>query len=212
MYERAIRGLAGLFPGEHPFWAQLEQCKKEYALANQREKQLTAQVRTWTQQEYEVLAAGKSAVCGALVYALDGLGPASGSTELLLQLLRDFHLAVQYEDDVLDFGKDVAQGQYTYVYYLLRESLLSQGAAIASMPAELLQPLLYTTGTATWLLEQAASLYGQVQRQAQELGVAMLAQYAGQQLAENIRQRTEIARIAAAAKERATQALTQQEV
>jgi hypothetical protein len=212
LYERAIRGLTGLFPGEHPFWAQLDQCKKEYALANQQEKQVSAEARSWTQQEYEALAAGKSAVCGAMVHALKGLGSTSATTGLLLQILRDFHLAVQYEDDVLDFAKDVAQGQYTYVYHLLRESLLSQGANITNLAVELLQPLLYTTGTATWLLEQAASLYGQVQQQAQELGITMLYKYAGQQLADNTQQREQIAQMAAAATKRAAQSLTQQEV
>ncbi|RZJ85803.1 MAG: hypothetical protein EOO60_14285 [Hymenobacter sp.] len=159
LYERSIRGLAGLFPGQHPFWGHLEQCKKEYALANQREKRATAQVRTWTQQEYEALAAGKSAVCGAMVYALEGLGETQAvTTGAMLQSLRVFHLAVQYEDDVLDFAKDVAQGQYTYVYYLLRERLLLEQVDIASLPSHLLQAMLYTTGTATTLLEQAALL------------------------------------------------------
>jgi hypothetical protein len=212
LYERAIRGLAGLFPGKHPFWEQLERCKKEYALANQREKQTTVKVRAWTQLEYEALAAGKSAVCGALVYALEGLATSADATQPVLQILRDFHLAVQYEDDVADFSKDVAQGQYTYVYYLLRESLLLEQVDIATLPAELLQPMLYTTGTATKLLERAAELYGQVQQQAQALDIVMLQAYAERQLAENTHQRQQIARIVTAATERAARALTEQHV
>lgn len=208
LYERAVRGLAGLFPGAHPFWKSLEACKREYAVANQQEKQRQlSPAQPWTQEAYEAMAAGKSAVCGALVHALAGLAADEQSTGAILRALRTFHLAVQYEDDVLDFTKDLALGQHTYVYEQLSDCLEADGLAINDYPAALLGQLLYTTGTATRLLERAAELYGQVQQQAEALGIVMLHTYASRHLAENKRQREQIAQEVEAATFRAADKL-----
>lgn len=209
LYERAIRGLAALFPGSHCFWEQLEECKKEYALANQQEKRALGRghTQTWTQQSYEQMAVGKSAVCGALVYALQGLGATGAAIDPILGSLRLFHLAVQYEDDVLDFSKDLAQGSYTYVYGKLREALAAEGMEATGLPVELLSQLLYTTGTATLLLARAAELYAQVQQEATRLGVSMLHEYASRHLSENEHQRQQIGQQIEAATKRAMVAL-----
>ncbi|QKG59108.1 hypothetical protein GKZ68_20720 (plasmid) [Hymenobacter sp. BRD128] len=204
LYERAVRGLATLFPGTHSFWDNLDKCKVEYARANKREKQLVGSWRAWTQEAYEELAAGKSAVCGALVYALEGLATDAGATVDILAALRDFHLAVQYEDDVLDFTKDLSQGQYTYVYDQLRLSLHEEGLAIGEFDNPLLGRLLFTTGTATRLLRRAAELYANVQQQAARLGIQMLGTYASRQLSENQRQQRQIAEEVSAAQLRAS--------
>ena len=159
LFERSVRGLAGLFPAGDPFWGQLDACKKEYAGSNQYEKQLNTRRGPFSLEAFERLAAGKSAVCNAIVYALARLGGTTEPVEALLECLRHTHIALQCVDDVEDFRADWEQGQYTYAHALVEAYLDGQGLDARALAVQLVQNYLYISGTADALYAKAQRHY-----------------------------------------------------
>lgn len=152
LFEHAVRGLSGLFPAADPFWAELDACKKQYAASVLEEKARNAARGPFPLTRFVALAAGKSAVCNAIVHALSRLGSdgwAAGTP--LLACLADLHVALQCMDDVEDFVRDAEQGQYTYAHALVEAYLRRNGVDATGLSPEQLHPYLYTSGTAVGL-------------------------------------------------------------
>jgi len=155
-FERSAAELGRLYADHHPFWKHLASCKQRYFQAIFLEKQWSAQKPSITADLFEKLAIGKSAVCDALVYALNGLTktPFPQSMQWLACLHR-LHIAFQYLDDLDDFKKDVAEGQWTYTQSLVAEALKAQGHAPASISAEAKYRYLFLSGIAENNLHKA---------------------------------------------------------
>lgn len=148
LFERSVRGLSNLFAAGDPFWAQLDACKKKYAASNHQEKQRNAERGPFSLEAFEALAAGKSAVCNAIVYALASLGGTRAPVQDLLDCLKHVHVALQCMDDVDDFRTDWEQGQYTYAHAQVEAYLAAEGLDPKAMNAGQVYPFLYTSGTA----------------------------------------------------------------
>ncbi len=160
LYERAVRGLSDLFPTGDPFWAQLDACKKQYVAGTLLEKAMNVGPRDFSRESFEALAAGKSAVCNAVVHALACLGGTTEPVAPLLECLRHVHVALQCLDDVEDFRTDWEQGQYTYAHAQVEAYLEAQGLAPRVLTGAQVHPYLYTSGTADALFALAQEHFG----------------------------------------------------
>ncbi len=205
LFERSVRGLAGLFPAGDPFWAQLDACKKQYAASNQHEKKLSAQRGSFSLAAFEELAAGKSAVCNAVVYALSSLGGTTAPVADLLDCLRHVHVALQCMDDVDDFRTDWQQGQYTYAHALVEAYLDSEGLDPRAMPAQHVYPFLYTSGTADALYAMAQQHFLRAIGLATAHGLEQLKALLGHHVMRCGKYRTDAAKQLALAHERVSQ-------
>jgi hypothetical protein len=182
LHEQAVRGLAQLFPAGDDFWDSFATCKQEYASANLLEKQASAHGKAYTQESFERIAAGKSAVCYTMVYALRSLGKDAGPVSELRQCLEHLHVGMQYLDDVEDFKQDWEQGQLTYTHSLLVEYLSARGLVATELEVQQLHRHLYTSGVAQHLLELGSGHYRRSVDIANALGLKDFADYLKGQL------------------------------
>ena len=175
LYERAVRGLVGLFPGNDPFWDSLAACKGQYARSNVHEKEFGALRGPFTREAFEALAADKSAVCNAVVYALSRLGGTDAPVAALLNCLNHVHVAFQCMDDVEDFSLDWDQGQYTYAHALVESHLEAAAIDARALDGARVHPYLYTSGVADALYGLGQEHYAQGILIARSLGLGPLA-------------------------------------
>ena len=173
-FERSVRGLSALFPAGDPFWTQLDACKMEYAGSNQHEKQLNAQRGSFSLEAFEALAAGKSAVCNAIVYALSSLGGTTDPVKALLDCLHHTHVALQCMDDVEDFRTDWEQSQYTYAHAQVEAYLMAEGLDPQALTPGQVHPYLYISGTADALYALGQEHFKRAIGLAKELGLKEL--------------------------------------
>jgi hypothetical protein len=158
IHEAALTGLLSLIPKENAFWLQLKCCQREYQRALQDEAKARNQRPEWNQDAFELLAVRKSAVSEALVYALHALAPNEGVIPLVLECLRSFHIAAQYEDDMLDFEADWNSKTYTYAHDQLLRYRQAAGKTEELSGRELHQQY-YVTGLAAQHLAAARGHY-----------------------------------------------------
>lgn len=211
LHEHAIRRLAHLFPKGHQFWVNFAQCQQVFALAQHQEQAAARLAGPWTQAAFEQLAVGKSAVCEALVYALHGLSADGQHLEAALDCLRQYHLASQYEDDILDFCEDCQRGQNTYVYSQVMAYVQQQHFSQDSpLSPRMLQSVLYTSGIGERHLTEAEQKYRRAAAQAQLLGIEPLHQAALHQADVVARKCAHVRQLAEAAKVRANELLQQE--
>jgi putative peptide zinc metalloprotease protein len=175
LFEQSVRGLGALFPQQDPFWAALDRCKQQYAGANIQEKKLSRAPGPFSKEMFEQLAADKSAVCNAIVYALSSLGGTTAPVAPLVNCLRHLHVALQCVDDVEDFNTDWQQGQYTYAHALVKSFLEREGIDVSPNDGEALHRYFYTSGTAGDLLQLAQEHFAQAIEISQQLGLTDLA-------------------------------------
>lgn len=175
LHEHAIRGLSSLFPNDHSFWDYFSQTQQAFAQAQQLERAAATSTTPWSRPDYEQLAIGKAAVAEGLVHALAGLSSSDQHRQAVLTCLRHYHLALQYEDDIRDFSRDVQEGQHTLAYDEVLAFLQAQGVPVPANPGHL-QAFLFTSGVAEQHLARAAQLYEQIAAVATELGLPALCQ------------------------------------
>lgn len=211
LHEHAIRGLAHLFPEGHSFWLDFANCQRVFALAQHQEQVAARQPGGWTRAAFEQLAIGKSAVSEALVYALHGLSGDGHNLGVALECLRQYHLASQYEDDILDFCQDYERGQNTYVYSQVIGYVQQHGISTTpALPPKKLQQYLYTSGIAEQHLTRAEHFYRRVAAQAQLLGLDPMHLAAVSKAKAVAHLRIEIRELVAAATVRASELLQSQ--
>lgn len=184
-HEQSIKGLAWLFPATHPFWQHFEGCRQAFDQA-QHSLQTLHPLGKWTQESFELLAVAKSAMSEVICFALHGLSNsdsvADKSLAAVLDCLRWYHVASQYEDDITDFCDDWQKAHYTYTHAQVLSYV--QGAGVSQEPPispTKLQQYLFTSGIANQLLSRAEHYYRRVTTQAQFLGLTTLATLAIQQ-------------------------------
>ncbi|MBT9394350.1 terpene cyclase/mutase family protein [Hymenobacter sp. NST-14] len=181
VYEAAIRGLCSLFPESAPFWAHLNRCKQQYAGSNRQEKRLAATRPPITATMFEELAAGKSAVCFAMVHALEELSGQPEHSSQLLACLRHVHIGLQCLDDVDDFVQDLANGQYTFAHYLTYQVYRAQaGADAPALAPHELELLFHSSRTAYALYGRAQHHFDLARQIGQDLRLPELTAVAGQ--------------------------------
>ncbi|WP_077921536.1 prenyltransferase/squalene oxidase repeat-containing protein [Spirosoma sp. 209] len=157
LHEAAIRELAALFPTSSPFWPQFAGYKHEYEQAVLAEKQVSHTRQPFSEQTYEQLAAGKSAVCYAALLALSTLNGGQAGSGPLETCLRHIHIAFQYLDDISDFKTDMEQQQWTFAQQLVHERLA--GRPGTSSDHNVLHKQLYLSGVASDLIGKAMAHY-----------------------------------------------------
>lgn len=110
VHEIAIQELALLFQTHSPFWPKFNNYKNEYAKAVLTEKLFAKSGQAYSEDSFEQLAAGKSAVCYAAILALVTLNGSTPFDNQLERCLRHIHIAFQYLDDFDDFEVDLIGG------------------------------------------------------------------------------------------------------
>lgn len=173
-FEQSVRTLATLFPQKDPFWGLLDYCKQQYAESNVKEKVLSAERGTFTLEMFEGLAADKSAVCNAIVYALSRLGGDTQPVEALLGCLKHLHIGLQCMDDEEDFRQDWEQHQYTYAHALLEEYLTGEGIDPRSLDVQSMHSYFYSSGTADKVFALGQEHFAKAIAHASALGLSEL--------------------------------------
>jgi hypothetical protein len=209
LHERALKGLAWLFPEDASFWKEFERCRQSFDDSQQADTSHQA-ATDCTEERFEELAVAKSAMSEVVAFALHGLSAHEPNLSAVLQCLRWYHTASQYEDDIIDFCEDWKQGHYTYTHaqvlaYLKRGGVSQQGP----LAVESLQQYLYTSGVAGLLLGRAEHYYRRVTTQAQLLGLITLATLATEQTNHTVALRALITEQVGNAFKRAQQQLTE---
>lgn len=145
-YEKAMRGLALLYPEQSPFWELFSNLKKSYYATLASEKKGSRQKGEITQASFQETAIGKSSMSFAAVFALECLQDSQANHNLLIDCIKQLHLGLQYIDDIDDFKVDFKEGQWTYPMYLTQEYLKENGLIVQD--PILLNKYLYVSGIA----------------------------------------------------------------
>ena len=145
-YEKAMRGLALLYPERSPFWELFSNLKKSYYATLASEKKGSRQKGEITQANFQEIAIGKSSMSFAAVFALECLQDSQANHDLLIDCIKQLHLGLQYIDDIDDFKVDFKEGQWTYPMYLTQEYLKENGLIVQD--PILLHKYLYVSGIA----------------------------------------------------------------
>lgn len=98
LHEYAVRALSRLFAPQQDFWQYYHRCQCRYAEAQHLQRKCTEQ-QAWDEEQVEEVAAGKAAICYAIVHALATLNQQGCSMQPLLECLGGIHLAHQYQDE-----------------------------------------------------------------------------------------------------------------
>ncbi|ETZ20310.1 hypothetical protein [Pedobacter sp. V48] len=155
-FERSAAELGRLYENSNPFWQYFEACKLQYFNTIFLEKQWSQKRPLITETVFKKVAAGKSAVCNAIVYALNGLMLEDfKDTPHWLECLQHLHIGFQYLDDLDDFKKDGIEEQWTYAHSLVEESIKEQGHDLSTVSDDAKYRFLFLSGIAVRNLENA---------------------------------------------------------
>ncbi|WP_116125126.1 hypothetical protein [Lewinella sp. IMCC34183] len=175
-FEQAVSNLGRSFPPNSPFWTRFGDCKQQFYRAGAQEKRISQIRPGFTDALFLELAEGKSALCYATIHALDCLDDRREPSLPLLECIRDIHLAFQYRDDLGDFGKDLAAGQWTQAQDWVRIYLQQEGLLQEVTPAEW-HSVLYTSGIAHRMIDAAIHRYEDALSRTVTLGLHELADF-----------------------------------
>lgn len=159
LIEYSIKELSSYFNVTHSFWKDFEKLKILYFNTIEHEKKLSLVKRHISKQDFESIAKGKSAICYAIVYALNYLSNNGLRNEIyisdLLKCMKEIHIAFQYQDDINDFYKDLIRNQHTYAHVLVESELKNINEIQAHDKFKLLHKYLYVSGIAEKLIKNA---------------------------------------------------------
>lgn len=179
-YEKAMRGLAGLYPDDSPFWGLFTQLKKAYYDTQVSEKKGSRKKGEITLAHFKETAIGKSSMSFAAVFALECLQGSVDEHALLIDCLKELHIGLQYLDDIDDFKVDFQEGQWTYPMYLTQE-YLKENSLIVQDPA-LLHKYLYMSGIAQKNMELAVAHFEKSAQLASSAGLPQFVSFVEKQV------------------------------
>ncbi len=180
VYEESLKTLSAVFDIQSPFWERFRYFKTEYANAVFSEKQFSKGQLSFTEESFEEIAAGKSAICYASISALSTLNGAIDCEAKLEKCLRHIHIAFQYLDDIEDFKKDVEQDQWSYPQYLVSRYLEGKSKIISD--STLAYKYLFVSGIANSMLDKAILHYQLAIQISCDLGLTNLNEFLQKQL------------------------------
>lgn len=157
LHEKVIRDLCELIPQSDIFWDRFDKLKKQYAKTVLAEKQLSATKDSFSEEVFEALAYGKSAVCLAIAQGLQSICPNHAPISVIESALKHIHIAFQYLDDVTDFKKDITQNQWTYPQFLLQNYFADNTLTITA--ADTQHKYLFLSGIAENMIDKAVYHY-----------------------------------------------------
>jgi len=152
-HEESIKGLSQLLGNNNKFWTYFQKVKNQYYHTVLLEKTLSKTRPPFTEETFLSLAAGKSAICNATIYALESLGQTDIHTNVLLECLRHIHIGLQYQDDIDDFKKDINEQQWTYPQHLVHVYIRENNITLSDTTQ--LHKYLYISGIASSLMDKA---------------------------------------------------------
>lgn len=179
-YEKAMRGLALLYPEQSPFWELFSNLKKSYYVTLAAEKKGSRQKGEITQANFQELAIGKSSMSFAAVFALECLQDSQANHDLLIDCITQLHLGLQYIDDIDDFKVDFKEGQWTYPMYLTQEYLKENGLIVQD--PILLHKYLYVSGIAQKNMKLAGAHFEKSAHLAESAGLPLFVSFLEKQV------------------------------
>jgi geranylgeranyl pyrophosphate synthase len=180
LHELVIRQLCRLINAQssevsNEFWTHFDQLKKPYVQTVLSEKEFSITQENFSEQSFEKLAYGKSAICGAIVHGLQALCPTKANILKIEKILEHIHIAFQYLDDIADFKKDIDEHQWTYPQVLLRSYFEQQSLNVEDAATR--YKYLFLSGIAQDLVQKAVQHYEQATTLAHDLTLLELKQY-----------------------------------
>jgi hypothetical protein len=179
-YEKAIRGLAALYPNDSPFWEQFSSLKSRYFTSLISEKKGSTNKIEMTPEIFQEIAIGKSAMSLAAVDSLTCLAGSTAMRDELIDCISQLHIGLQYMDDIDDFKLDFKEGQWTYPMSLTHIYLKQNG--IVTQDPTLLHTYLYVSGIAQKNLGLAIAHFEKSALIASSAGLSSFASFLEQQI------------------------------
>lgn len=211
LHEQVIRQLCRLINAQSPeasneFWTHFDQLKKQYVQTVLSEKEFSITQENFTEQSFEKLAYGKSAICGAIVHGLQALCSTKANILKIEKILEHIHIAFQYLDDIADFKKDIDEHQWTYPQVLLRSYFEQQSLNVEDAATR--YKYLFLSGIAHDLVQKAIQHYEQATALAQDLTLIDLKQYLEKEKEAALFYQNEIAYLIEKTKQKSTKSQT----
>jgi len=211
LHEQVIRQLCRLIDTQslevsNEFWTYFERLKKHYVQTVLSEKEFSETKENLTEQSFEALAYGKSAICGAIAHGLQALCPNKVDILKIEKILEHIHIAFQYLDDISDFKKDIDEHQWTYPQVLLRSYFQQQSLQIDD--ASIQHKYLFLSGIAQDLVQKAVWHYDQAAALAHDMTLIELKQYLEKEKAAALFYQNEIAYLIEKTKQKLTKSQT----
>ena len=178
LHESCIKELSFLFERNDKFWCQFDCAKATYTKTVKYEKTEWANLDDITEGDFEALAENKSAsLFYSLIDALNSLQRKQHpNSQKIRELFKHLHIAFQYQDDIDDFKKDIANHQRTYAYFLVAQKINEKGWIELQSP-DMKNKYLFTSGIAAKLLTKANEEYQKCKTIAEELNLKDLSIY-----------------------------------
>lgn len=180
LHEQVIRQLCDLVGSESSiagltFWSNFEELKKKYVQTVLFEKQISIAQKHLSEQNFEELAYGKSAICCAIVHGLQALCKEEAELSKIETILKHIHIAFQYLDDISDFKKDIEENQWTYPQVLLKDYF--ERNALEVHDINIRHKHLFLSGIAQQMVQKSVTHYEKATDLAQSLGLLDLKNY-----------------------------------
>ncbi|MCP1384929.1 hypothetical protein [Runella salmonicolor] len=180
LHEQVIRQLCELIgnqssTGGLTFWSNFEVLKKKYVQTILFEKQISVAQKHLSEQNFEELAYGKSAICCAIVHGLQALCKEDAELSKIETILKHIHIAFQYLDDISDFKKDIEENQWTYPQVLLNDYL--ERNALEVHDINIRHKYLFLSGIAQKMVQKSVFHYEKAADLAQNIGLFDLQNY-----------------------------------
>lgn len=112
----AVQVLTSLFDKESVFWNDLENMQKLYYQNTLEEKYKSSKKPKFSIKEFETYAEAKHCLAYIPILGLDYLFEGLHDKNRLKQLYKHIFLAIQMNDDIEDFTKDLQNNQWTYLH------------------------------------------------------------------------------------------------
>lgn len=180
LHEQVIRQLCELVGNQSTssgllFWENFEELKKKYVQTVLLEKQISVTQKYVSEQSFEELAFGKSAICCAIVHGLQALCEKEVELSKIETILKHIHIAFQYLDDISDFKKDIEENQWTYPQVLLRAYFERNALEVPDINTR--HKYLFLSGIAHQMVQKSVAHYEKAADLAQNLGLKDLQNY-----------------------------------
>lgn len=112
----AIQILSNVFKEDNCFWKDLEEMQKTYYYNTVKEKYQNTQKPKLTLKEFEAYAEAKHCLAYIPILGLNYLFDNHYGTEKLKNIYKHIFFAIQMNDDLEDFTKDINNNQWTYLH------------------------------------------------------------------------------------------------
>lgn len=142
----SIQILSSIFNKNHLFWSDLEAMQQSYYQNTLTEKYKSVQKPKFTIEDFETYAEAKHCLAYIPILGLDSLFESLHDKVLLKKLYKHIFFAMQMNDDLEDFTKDITNNQWTYLHAAVDAFMIQENIEIVENISKFKERVLYVSG------------------------------------------------------------------